>query len=214
MRVRGKSVKDRGLYRLWNAAALALVLALVALFLASCGGAAGGGRQEADDAEVQDEERESVGQAAGASVAEIDENPSAFYGAQVTVSGLVIQLEGHNAFAIRDNSFAGDNAFANGGKEFVDNGSLLIVGTQPLSQMVEGSAQEEGGPVEQQDFVQVTGTVRPLNENIGNYISGYELDDQILEQFEGDPVVVASSVDMTPQQENLDRSDVPSGTPN
>ena len=153
-----------------------------ALFLASCGGEeaqqGGGTAQESGGGE-------SAGGAQAVSVSTIIDNPSEYYGNQVTVSGLVTQVIGPNAFAI-------------GGDEFVGGESLLIVGAQELPQIVEGLP--EGEEIQAQDLVQVTGTLRPAEQQQITDEVGYELDNQVFEVFGGEAAVVASQVVVTPQQ--------------
>ena len=187
MRVKVRTAESSGLTRARNIGAMLLMLA-VALFLASCGGEEEGGGQQEGGTTQESGGGESAGGAQGVSVATIIDNPSEFYGNQVTVSGLVTEVISPNAFAI-------------GGDEFVGGESLLIVGGQELSQIVEGVAEGDAVEIKQQDLVQATGTLRQFSqEEIINEID-YELEQPVLlEEFEGDPTVVASQVVVTPQQ--------------
>ncbi len=151
MRVKVRTAENSGLTRARNIGAMLLMLA-VALFLASCGGEEEGGGQQEGGTTQESGGGESAGGAQGVSVATIIDNPSEFYGQQVTVSGLVTEVIGSNAFAI-------------GGDEFIGGESLLIAGSQELSQIVEGLPEGEEiqarDLIQVQDLVQVTGTVRP-----------------------------------------------------
>ncbi len=166
------------LHKPLNVAGLAAMFAIFAVFLASCGGGEAAGAGESGGGE-------SAGGAEGVSVATLIDNPSEFYGNQVTVSGLVTEVIGPNAFVI-------------GGNEFVGGEGLMIVGAQELSQIVEGLP--EGEEIQAQDLVQVTGTVRPAEQQEITSEIGYELDDQVFEAFGGEAAVVASQVVVTPQQ--------------
>lgn len=182
MRVKVRTAESSGLTRARNIGAMLLMLT-VALFLASCGGEEQGGGQQGTTQESGG--GESAGGAEGVSVATIIDNPSEFYGNQVTVSGLVTEVVGPDAFAI-------------GGNEFVGGESLLIVGAQELPQIVEGIP--EGEEIQAQDLVQVTGTLRPAEQQEITDEIGYELDNQVFEVFGGEAAVVASQVVVTPQQ--------------
>lgn len=177
--------REDGRFRVWSVGVLILMLAS-ALFLASCGGAgeepaAGSGEETVPEGE----EAESQGQARAASVADILDNPSEFYGNTATVSGLVTEVVGPNAVVI-------------GGNELVNEG-LLVVGAQQLDQIVEGLPEGEAFDIQQQDLVQATGNVREFNLQEVEQEVGYELDPAVFEEFEGRPAVVASSFVMTPQ---------------
>lgn len=184
MRVKVRTAENSSLTRARNIGAMLLMLA-VALFLASCGGEEEGGGQQGGGTTQASGGGESAGGAQGVSVATIIDNPSEFYGQQVTVSGLVTEVIGPNAFAI-------------GGNEFVGGESLLIVGAQELPQIVEGTP--EGEEIQAQDLVQVTGTLRPAEQQEITDEVGYELGNQVFEVFGGEAAVVASQIVVTPQQ--------------
>ncbi len=143
--------------------------------------ASGGGEETA----AAGEEAESQGQARAASVADILDNPSEFYGNTATVSGLVTRVVGPNAVVI-------------GGGEIVNEG-LLVVGAQQLDQIVEGVPEGEPFEIQQQDLVQTTGNVREFNLQEVEQELGYELEQGVFEEFEGRPAVIASSFVLTPQ---------------
>ncbi len=115
----------------------------------------------------------------GASISNITENPQEYYGQDVTVSGEVGELIGPNAFTI-------------GNQDEAAGGTLLVVGANELSQIL-----EEGQELEGNEVAQVQGTVREfIVAEIEDEI-GYGLDDGLFEEFEGDPAIVANAVDMT-----------------
>ncbi|QIN78376.1 hypothetical protein GBA65_07390 [Rubrobacter marinus] len=176
--------REDGRFRTWGVGLLLMLAS--ALFLASCGGAgdepASGSGEETVPA---GEEAESAGQARAASVADILDNPSEFYGNTATVSGLVTEVVGPNAVVI-------------GGGELVNEG-LLVVGAQQLDQIVEGVPEGEAFEIQQQDLVQATGNVREFNLNEVEQEVGYELDQGVFGEFEGRPAVVADSFVLTPQ---------------
>ncbi len=151
--------------------------AVVALMLASCGQDQGGAG----------EDEESAGRAKGVSVADVTDNPGEFYGAQITLSGLVTEIVGANAVAI-------------GGDEFVGGDRVLVVGAQKLDQIAEGVPEGEPLETQRQDLVQASGALRGFKlEEVENEV-GYELEDNLFGDWEGEPVLVADSFVLTPQQ--------------
>jgi len=162
---------------------MALMLG-VALMLASCGQEQAGSVEETVAA---GEEAESAGQAAGVSVADVTDNPDELYGKEMTLSGLVTEVVGPNAVAI-------------GGEEFFGGEQVLVLGAQKLQQIAEGVPEGEPFEVQQQDLVQATGTLQEFNlSEVENEI-GYDLDDNLFGDWEGEPVLVADSFVLTPQQ--------------
>ena len=118
---------------------------------------------------------------------DVTDNPGEFYGAQVTLSGLVTEVVGPNAVAI-------------GGDEFVGGDRVLVVGARKLDQIAEGVPEDEPFEVQRQDLVQASGTLREFNlEEVESEI-GYDLDDNLFGDREGEPVLVADSFVLTPQQ--------------
>lgn len=180
-----KTIQQRGgLSSLRTIGVVTLMLAL-AIFLASCAEeeASGGGEESVPSGE----EAESGGQAVGVSVADVTDNPSEFYGTDATLSGAVTEVVGPNAVAI-------------GGGELIGGEQVLILGAQQLDQIVEGLPEGEPFEVQQQDLVQASGTLQEFNlEEVGNQV-GYELDDNLFGDWEGETVLVADSFILTPQQ--------------
>ena len=160
-----------------------------ALFLASCGGAndeepaSGSGEETVPEGE----EAESAGQAIGVSLADVTDNPDEFYGKDVTLSGLVTEVVGPNAVAI-------------GGDELIGGDPVLIVGAQQLDRIVEGLPEGEPFEVQQQDLVQASGTLREFDIAEVEEDIGYDLDDNVFGDWEGEPVVIADSFILSPQQ--------------
>lgn len=129
------------------------------------------------------EEAESAGQAQAVSVADLTDNPSEFYGKQVTVSGLVTDELGADSFAI-------------GGDEFVGGSSLPVMGAQKLDQIVSNPEMLEES---QGDLVQATGTVQEFNQ-INNDDVASDLESEFFSSFSNQAALVADSVVITPQQ--------------
>ncbi len=153
------------------------LLAVVALILASCG----------QDQGSVGEDGDSAGQAKGVSVADVTDNPGEFYGARITFSGLVTDVVGPNAVAI-------------GGDQFVGGDRVLVVGARKLDRIAEGVPEGVLLKIQQQDLVQASGTLREFKlEEVENEV-GYELDDNLFGDWEGEPVLVADSFVLTPQQ--------------
>lgn len=174
-----------GLLRIWTVGALALMLA--AVLLSACGGEEQQGAAGGEETVATGEEEESAGQAIGVSVADVTDNPDELYGKDMTLSGLVTEVVGPNAVAI-------------GGGEFVGGEQVLIVGAQKLPQIVEGLPEGEPFEVQQQDLVQASGALREFNLAEVEDEIGYDLDDNLFSDFEGEPALVADSFVLSPQQ--------------
>jgi len=97
------------------------------------------------------------------------------YGESVTVSGEVIEAVEPGAFRIED-----------------DDEELLVAGVQQLPKIVEGEVKE----LNEGDRVRVTGEVRQfkIEEVQQNVDCG--IDNEYFGNFEGDPAVLASSVEL------------------
>ncbi len=175
----GAVSRDGGFYRAWTIVAMFLMLG-AAVLLASCGGEEG--------AERPAEDVESEGPAAGVTLTDIVESPDDFFGKSVTVSGEVNELVGPQAFTI-------------GGEDFLGTDELLIVGAQQLPNIIEGVPEGEPAEIGEDDIVQVTGTVREFVITDIEEEIGADLDDALFEEFEGQPVVVAEQVFLSPRAE-------------
>ncbi|PLS84824.1 MAG: hypothetical protein CYG60_15930 [Actinobacteria bacterium] len=115
------------------------------------------------------------------------DNPDEFYGKNVTLSGLVSEVVGPNAVAI-------------GGDELIGGDPVLVVGARQLDQIAEGLPEGEPFEVQQQDLVQATGTLREFDIAEVEQDIGYDLDDNVFGDWEGEPVVIAESFVLSPQQ--------------
>lgn len=144
------------IFRYLGAATLALSSFL---FLTSCAG-------------LTTERVERVG---GVSAAQIIENPGAYVGKTVTVSGDVEEIHGPRAFEM-DSGFSG--------------GELLVVGRDPFPQIP-----ESGNRVYVvKDVVTVTGVVRMMVTADVEREIGWDLEPQIDAKFNAKPVLIAQTI--------------------
>ena len=170
--------------RSWTGIGALFLMFAAATLLVSCGQdqsqQGGGGEETAPSGE----EAESAGQAQAVSLADITDNPSEFYGKQVTISGLVTDELGPDSFAI-------------GGDEFVGGNSVPILGAQQMDQIVQNPELLEES---QGDLVQATGTVQEFGQ-INNDEIASDLNSEFFSSFgDNQAALVADSVVITPQQ--------------
>lgn len=121
----------------------------------------------------------------GTSVAEVMNNPSAFVGRRLTVSGEVTEVWAPRAFSI-------------GGEAFLENDKLLVVSREDLPRIVARAPQELLSPT---DIVQLTGTIHigPLAD-VERQVA-FDLPAAAEELWEPQrPVLVAESVIVTPRR--------------
>ncbi len=167
MKPRAPKSSDR-LLRSWSGGVMAMIVT-AALLLASCGSE--GGQQGGEAGEEAGQTRP----AGRVTVEELTNNPSEFYGESVTVSGEVMEAVEPGAFRIEG-----------------DDEELLVAGVQQLPKIVEGEVKE----VNEGDRVRVTGEVRPFKiEEIQQEVD-YGIDNEYFGDFEGDPAVLARSVEV------------------
>lgn len=126
---------------------------------------------------------DSAGPEVGATVSDITDNPEEYLGETVTVSGEVDDAIGPRAFTI-------------GGQEFYGGDTLLVVSANPLPTIADRPADEA---VLTDDVVQVTGPVRRFNLAEFESTIGADLDDALFTAYDGQPAVIARSVDLTPR---------------
>lgn len=170
-------VKSRDhLLRSWSAGVMALIVT-AALLLASCGSEGGqqGGEADAEGKVKAGEEAGQTRPAERVTVEELTNNPSEFYGESVTVSGEVMEAVEPAAFRIEG-----------------DDEELLVAGVQQLPKIVEGEVKE----VNEGDRVRVTGEVRQFKMEEIKQDVDYGIDNEYFGDFEGDPAVLASSVEV------------------
>lgn len=123
-----------------------------------------------------------------------EDDGQAFVGRQVTVSESITDIISANAFTI-------------GGGDFLGGENLLVVGAEgafPVPLAVDPADAEglgEDEVLEEDDVVQVTGTVRMFVIAEVEDEIGLDLDDDLYVDFEGETVLVASEVDMTPEED-------------
>ncbi len=125
-------------------------------------------------------EEQSAGPEAGVTISDITDNPQEYYDSTVTVSGQVGELIGPRAFTI-------------GTEDSVGGGTLLVIGAKQLPEIIEGDAEE----IAADDVVQVSGPVQEFNIAEIEDELGFDLEDGLFSEYEGDPVVVANTVDLT-----------------
>ncbi len=136
---------------------------------------------------------DSTGPERGATVSNITDNPEEYIGETVTVSGEV-------------EAAIGDRVFTIGGQEFLGGQSLLVVSANPLPT---AAGRTPGDAVLTNDIIQVTGPVRRFNVAEFEQAIGTALDDGLFTEFEGQPAVIARSVDLTPRSGNAGTQSVP-----
>ncbi len=194
MKVKARTKVERhGLYRPWNLAALALMLA-VALFLASCGGEEGGDQQEggggegggAEETTQEQAGGEMAGGEQGVSMYQIAENPQEYYGSTVTVTGEVSNVLGSNAMLVVPQA----------GVSGADD--MLVISPVPLSEASEATEQSGDAPLSQGETVQITGEVREFELLAIEQEIGVDLDDESLDAYDGTPSIIASSISLEP----------------
>ncbi len=125
----------------------------------------------------------SVGPFEGATIREIVQAPDTYIGQNVTVSGEVNTVIGQRAFTIGD-------------EEFMGGAELLVVSVNDLP-TVDGWAADTS--ILENDIVQVAGPVRRFEREAFENAVGVDLDDAALEPFNGQPAIIAQSVDLTPR---------------
>jgi len=112
-----------------------------------------------------------------ARIEDIKENPSAYLGKTVTVSGEVERVFGTRAFEL-------------GGKDFFDS-EIRVITAQPLKENVRRRAEE---PFRADDIALVTGTVRNVTVAEVEREFSFDLDPNYEVEFENKPAIVATSV--------------------
>lgn len=177
---------DGGIFRARGGAAFALTVVLTittALLLASCGaeeGRQGGGdgKEKAKAGEEGTEQGPEAGltrPAERVTVQELAANPSEFYGATVTVSGKVVEAVEPTVFRIER-----------------DGTRLLVVGVEQISEIVSGDTKA----VNEGDLIKATGEVRQFKKEEIQKDVDYGIDDGYFGDYEGDPAVLANSVEV------------------
>ncbi len=113
-----------------------------------------------------------AGPQVGVTLQDIENDPQAYVGQTVTVSGEVQQVVGANAFIF-------------------DYGDVIVVGARELPQMTGTPTTDffTGEPV-----VQVTGSVAIFSAAEMEQQLGYQLDDATFSQYEGRPAIIAQEV--------------------
>lgn len=159
-----------------------LVTTGIVASIAACGGNTG---QDLDPTPHNSPAFPAGPMAAGASVADILENPSRFLGTPVTISGEVTEVWAPRAFAI-------------GGDAFLDSQRLVVVSREDLPRIVARAPHEALSPT---DIVQLSGTLHVGSlENVEREV-GFNLPAAAEELWKPQqPVFVAESVIVTPRR--------------
>lgn len=173
MESRAVAKRSDRLVRTWSRGTIAVMIA-IALLLASC--ASEGAQQGSEGGDAQaGEEAGQTRPAERVTIEELTDDPSEFYGESVTVSGEVVEAVEPGAFRIEG-----------------DDEELLVVGVQQLPRIAEGDVKE----VNEGDRVRVTGQVREFKIEEVQQDVDRGIDDEYFGDFEGDPAVLASSVEV------------------
>jgi hypothetical protein len=137
-------------------------------------------------------EDETAGPEAGITVGDVTDEPADFTGETVMVSGAIGDIVGQRAFTLEDDG-------------------LLVVGAQTLPQWLGPDFDEDwlfdddGDWDELEDRVaMVRGTVRPFKLAEVERELGVDLDDGLFADYEDDPAIVAQSVRILFQAEDID----------
>ena len=119
---------------------------------------------------------ERIDEVGGLTAQQIIENPSAYVGKTVTVSGDVEEIHSPKAFNMDSGTSLGE---------------LLVVGREPFPQV---TGMETDNAYLINDIATVTGVVRLFKKEDIDREIGWDLDSQLATGFEGKPVLVAQSV--------------------
>ena len=126
---------------------------------------------------------EEVGDVApGVSMYQISENPQEYYGSTVTVTGEVSEILGSNSFLMVERfGVSGDD--------------LLVVSSVPLSEV---GGQSGDAPLAVGHAVEVTGEVREFELVSVEQEIGADLNDEVLDAWDGVTSIIASSISLDP----------------
>ncbi len=108
----------------------------------------------------------------GVTAGQIVENPAAYNGKTVTVSGDVEEIHGPRAFNMDSGASVGE---------------LLVVGREPFPQLPDA----ENRAYVINDVATITGVIRTLDDKGLKDEIGWDLDPNLLSEFKGKPVLVA-----------------------
>lgn len=159
-----------------------VVAVAVVLLAASCG--AGGDKQGGGDAEEAKAAKKAgkrgpeAGETRSAervTVEELASNPDEFYGDSVTVSGKVVDVVEPGAFRIKNSG-----------------NSLLVAGVEQIPEIVKGDTKA----VNEGDRIRATGELRKFRKKEIQKDVDYGIDDEYFGDYEGDPAVLAYSVEV------------------
>lgn len=117
------------------------------------------------------------------SLNEVVDNSSDYYGRVVIVSGEISDVMGSRAFAI-------------GGGEFVGDPKILVVSAGALPSVADRPPE---ALALENDILQVTGQVQAFDLSAVENAIGYDLEDALFADWVGRPVIIASSMNLTPR---------------
>lgn len=165
------------------AVGLAFVLTVAtAVLLASCAtdgsqrdGNGDVGEKGRDDTRQQGPETGRTRPAERVTVEELTANPSGYYGERVAVSGKVIEVVEPGAFRLEK-----------------EGAQLLVAGVEQIPQIVTGDTKA----VTKGDTIKVNGEVREFEKEELQKKVDYGIDEQYFGDYEGDPAVLAYSVEV------------------
>jgi hypothetical protein len=116
-------------------------------------------------------EADDVGEEGAASVSAIDDDPEAFYGQTVTITGDVIEVVDQQSFRLGDpEPLGGDDLL------------VLMPATGAMSAVADGES------------VMVTGVVQQFDQTELESALGIDIDDMLATELDGQPVIVAEQV--------------------
>jgi len=116
----------------------------------------------------------------GPSVAAIADEPAAYYGKEVTITGEVSRSLGGRAFVLGEDSALNPKR-------------VLVLGADALP-VAEGRSADN--PFQDGDTVQVSGPVRPFRQDELERDLGFDLDDATFADWENEPAIIATSVQL------------------
>lgn len=157
--------------------ALALLVTLTALLLASCGSGRDPGAQD-DISEAEQREQVSTGPRDSVTLEELTRRPERFYNERVTVNGWVGRTISPDTFSLTSDEAAESD------ETFEVEAALVAGGEGAVPELTEGQR------------VRVTGEVREFNlEKIEQEINA-NLDDNLYADFEEKPAILPGTVEI------------------
>lgn len=158
--------------------ALALLVTLTALLLASCGASGRDPGAQDDISETEQREQVSTGPQGSVTLEELTRRPERFYNERVTVNGRVGRTLSPSTFSLTSDEAAESD------ETFEVEAALVAGGEGTVPELTEGQ------------HVRVTGEVRQFNlERIEQEINA-NLDDNLYADFEEKPAILPGTVEI------------------